>query len=133
MDDFVSDLLLFVDKLHISEAIFVGMSLGAAVALKFALAHPTRVNRIVMLEGISVEGFPPFMRRNPNTNLIERITDVDVVRQKQKSVEKNLRDRNKDFIRIFYAGGVLSHAQNKIHPSDIDFLLDEVFRQRNYE
>ena len=47
-------------------------------------------------------------------------------------MEKNIKERNKDFIRIFYAGGVLSKAQNLVNPKDVDFLLEEALLQRNY-
>jgi pimeloyl-ACP methyl ester carboxylesterase len=52
------DLRLLMDSLRIPRATVVGLSAGAAVATDFALAHPERVERLV-LAAPSVNGFVP--------------------------------------------------------------------------
>jgi len=44
------DLLALLDSLRISRASLVGLSGGARIAIDFALAHPTRVKRLVLAE-----------------------------------------------------------------------------------
>jgi len=49
MDLLVSDLLALLDKAGMSEPVVVGgLSMGAATALHFALAHPNRVRALVL-------------------------------------------------------------------------------------
>lgn len=42
------DLLALMDQLHLSRASLVGLSLGGRIAMDFALAHPERVERLVL-------------------------------------------------------------------------------------
>jgi pimeloyl-ACP methyl ester carboxylesterase len=42
------DLLALMDALQLSRATFVGLSLGGRIAIDFALAHPDRVDRLVL-------------------------------------------------------------------------------------
>lgn len=44
------DLLALLDSLHISRTSLVGLSGGARIAIDFALAHPSRVDRLVLAE-----------------------------------------------------------------------------------
>ena len=43
------DLLALLDELQIARATIVGLSMGATIALDFALTHPTRVDRLVLI------------------------------------------------------------------------------------
>jgi pimeloyl-ACP methyl ester carboxylesterase len=43
------DVLALLDELQIARATIVGLSMGATIALDFALTHPTRVDRLVLL------------------------------------------------------------------------------------
>jgi 3-oxoadipate enol-lactonase len=52
-----ADLRALLDHLKIERADLVGLSLGARVAVNFALAHPSRVDRLV-LAGPGVDGWP---------------------------------------------------------------------------
>ena len=52
-----NDLRALLDHLKIDRASLVGLSLGARVAVNFALAHPGRVHRLV-LAGPGLDGWP---------------------------------------------------------------------------
>jgi len=45
------DLAALLDHLGLHRAVLVGHSLGAAIALRFAVDHPTRVRRLVLIDG----------------------------------------------------------------------------------
>lgn len=47
LDLLVNDLIRFLDRMRIHEAVVIGHTLGAMVALKFAAAHPERVPAVV--------------------------------------------------------------------------------------
>jgi 3-oxoadipate enol-lactonase len=46
---FSDDLLAFMDKMTISDAHLIGLSMGAAIAQQFAMDHPERVGALVLL------------------------------------------------------------------------------------
>jgi pimeloyl-ACP methyl ester carboxylesterase len=48
----------FMDVLGITEAHLVGHSLGGAIALRFALDHPSRVSRLVLVDSIGLGSGP---------------------------------------------------------------------------
>ncbi len=51
-------LLSFMDGLGIAKANLVGHSLGGAIALRFALDHPLRVSRLVLVDSIGLGSGP---------------------------------------------------------------------------
>ncbi|BDI21986.1 alpha/beta fold hydrolase [Herbiconiux sp. L3-i23] len=53
VDDFVADLDRLLDERGIADADLVGFSIGAVIALAFALAEPERVRSLVLLSSIA--------------------------------------------------------------------------------
>jgi 3-oxoadipate enol-lactonase len=47
--DLVADVVAVMDRERVSRAVVVGLSLGATVALELALAHPGRIERLVLM------------------------------------------------------------------------------------
>jgi pimeloyl-ACP methyl ester carboxylesterase len=45
------DLAGLLDRLALRSAVLMGHSLGAAIALRFAVTHPTRVRKLVLIDG----------------------------------------------------------------------------------
>jgi len=43
--------LLFMDQLHIQEAVLIGSSMGAGLAIGMSLKHPDRVTKLVLIAG----------------------------------------------------------------------------------
>lgn len=56
--DHVADLVAVVDERHIDRAVLVGNSMGGGLAIDFALAHPGRVQALVLV-GSAVTGESP--------------------------------------------------------------------------
>jgi pimeloyl-ACP methyl ester carboxylesterase len=60
--DIANDMDILLDKLGIPKADVFGYSMGAGVALRLAVQHPARVNRLVLLScGFAQDGFYPEM------------------------------------------------------------------------
>lgn len=47
--------------------------------------------------------FPPYTQKNKISGEPERMTDFEKVERKSFKIEKNIKERNKDFIRIYYS------------------------------
>jgi pimeloyl-ACP methyl ester carboxylesterase len=45
------DLLDLLDHLRVTRAVLIGHSLGAGIALRFAVHHPERVDRVILIDG----------------------------------------------------------------------------------
>jgi len=53
----VADLVALMDALHVERAHIIGNSMGASLALDFALIHPERVNKLVIVAN-GANGYP---------------------------------------------------------------------------
>jgi pimeloyl-ACP methyl ester carboxylesterase len=63
---FAKDLLALLDFLHIERTVVGGISMGAGVALAFALAHPERVAGLILVRPAWLDRpFPPNLRWFP--------------------------------------------------------------------
>jgi pimeloyl-ACP methyl ester carboxylesterase len=56
LDDLVDDLAQFVNALHLTNSILVGHSLGGVIAIEYALAHPDRLQGLVLVDTAPPEG-----------------------------------------------------------------------------
>ena len=61
----------FMDALQIRQAVLVGNSMGAGVAIGMALAHPDRVSQLIL-----VDGFPAHVRERVTSPSIQRALDT---------------------------------------------------------
>mgnify|MGYP006279130943 CR=1 FL=1 len=58
ISDFSDDIKLFCDKLGLKDFTIVGWSAGGAVAMRFCIDYQSFVNKLILLEGSSVQGYP---------------------------------------------------------------------------
>lgn len=56
--DFADDLRQFVDAMNLKRFILVGWSMGGGVSQLFTAQYPTLVEKLVLLDSVSVKGFP---------------------------------------------------------------------------
>ncbi|WP_332737504.1 alpha/beta fold hydrolase [Flavihumibacter sp.] len=66
--DFAADLALFMDHLNIDAAVIVGHSMGASIALRFALDHPEKTKGLIL-----IGGFSTFIGNENMTELLEEV------------------------------------------------------------
>jgi hypothetical protein len=64
----------------------VGISLSSLVSIKCAIDNPLRVERLFLTSSISIEGFPPFKKKNIFNGKEERETDIAEIRRKSNRV-----------------------------------------------
>jgi pimeloyl-ACP methyl ester carboxylesterase len=130
--DHVADLLGLIDALEMDRVHLVGHSLGADVSLHFALRHPNRVGRMVLLE----PGIPAlaYLRRDENwigwrywSELLEEYADVEVPPDKRTDIRYLVRETTKAPIVYGPAQGM----SRKVEP--ILQLLDETTIIEDYD
>lgn len=49
INDYVQHVIAFMDELHLDKAAFIGVSLGSWVSARLTLAHPDRVERLILI------------------------------------------------------------------------------------
>jgi pimeloyl-ACP methyl ester carboxylesterase len=70
IEQFTEDLRIFLDHLRIERAIIGGISMGAAIALRFALQHPDRVLGLVLSRAAWLD-----TRRSDNLNVFSTLAE----------------------------------------------------------
>ena len=75
----------FVDKIGLDKFILVGMSLGAINSLAFAIAHPERLNALVIIDA------GPEMRRPGSSRIRDFVNEVQETVTVEAIIEKALK------------------------------------------
>jgi non-heme chloroperoxidase len=73
-EDFVADVLAFMDQKRIEKAIIVGHSMGSFIAHHFAVEHPERVEALVLIGSSPKAGNPGIVDFNAFVQTLEEIT-----------------------------------------------------------
>lgn len=60
---YAEQVLLFMDRLGIERASFVGQSMGGGTAVKFCVQHRQRVNKLLLVDGAGLPNPLPFMAK----------------------------------------------------------------------
>lgn len=71
-DDMLDFLTGFMDALHLSQAVLVGHSMGAGLAIGMALDRPERVSKLVLISGL-----PPNVKQTLTNPTIHRALDTN--------------------------------------------------------
>lgn len=127
--DFSEDLKLFVDKLNLKKFSIVGWSLGAAVAMQFTIDYGSYVNKLVLLSGMSIEGFSNLLTF-PNAML------PNIMVQSKKDIEKFFlfalgpcETTNKLHLKLMWDSFV--YEKNQPSPERYREYLNDMMTQRN--
>ena len=85
IDAYVADLALLFDKLHLGDAILVGLSMGGTIAQRFALAHGSRLRALVLV-GATPHGLGPDVSVN---NVLQAIDHLGVAAASQAVIDRS--------------------------------------------
>ena len=76
IDEYVEDLISFIESLDIHKALLVGVSMGGAIALAFALKYPNKVQGLALLgTGAKMRVAPEILEALGNSNMFEAIVN----------------------------------------------------------
>jgi pimeloyl-ACP methyl ester carboxylesterase len=71
-DEMLAFLVGFMDALQIAQAVFVGHSMGAGLAIGMALEHPDRVSRLILISGL-----PPDVMKGLTSPTLKRALETN--------------------------------------------------------
>ncbi len=130
MAEYGNDVKLFLDGLDIKTCYLSGWSLGGAVAMEFASNHPNMVEKLVLLESASVQGYH-LLKRNffgkpiPNTAALSK----EEIHKEVKAVLKAIAKKNTFMIKTILNMSLFT--VKKPEKEYMDDLVQAVFKQRN--
>jgi pimeloyl-ACP methyl ester carboxylesterase len=131
--DFSEDLKLFVDELGIKGFYLGGWSTGGGVSMQFTADYPDYVKKLILIESISVKGYPtypldakrkllsdkPFQSKEDLTK--DPISMIPLVEAYEK--------RDKEFFRNLWSAVI--YTDKKPSDSKYDEYLDDILTQVN--
>ncbi|HMA59663.1 MAG TPA: alpha/beta hydrolase [Halanaerobiales bacterium] len=133
IEDFVSDLELFVDELNLKEFSLMGWSTGGCTAMQYTANNQEKVNKLILLESISSRGNPLF-ELDEEGNIIpeKRIATMEAVANDEHNIKPTLNaieNENKAFMKSVW--NTLIYNNNKPSEERYDEYLEDMFTQRN--
>jgi pimeloyl-ACP methyl ester carboxylesterase len=73
MQDFAEDLYMFMQAKMIKKAFVVGWSLGGGVALELAANHPDAVEKLILINSTTHQGYPIFKKNDQGMPMVGEI------------------------------------------------------------
>ncbi|MBN2794543.1 MAG: alpha/beta hydrolase [Clostridia bacterium] len=128
--DFSDDLDLLFKRLGLEKFSLIGWSAGGAVVLQYAADYPEKVEKLVLLEGASIKGFPI-----PKKTLFGKIkpgqyvSSREEIAKKVKLVERAYEKKNKKFLKMILNKAL--YTVKKCPMDKIEYYIDEMMLQRN--
>ena len=96
IDEYADDVIAFMQELKISAAVFVGISMGSAIALTLALKHPKQVLGLGLLgSGSKLRVSPVILESAGNPNTFESAVDMVNENCFSSGVPQNLTELSK--------------------------------------
>lgn len=133
LKDFSEDLKLFVDELGIKGFYLGGWSTGGGVSMQFTASYPDYVKKLVLIESISVKGYPIYLLDENR----RRLSDKPI--QSKEALEKDpiniiplveaYKNKDKKFFKNFW--NKVIYTRNKPSDSKYEEYLEDMLAQVN--
>lgn len=132
MKDFSDDLAAFMKSLGLSEADFIGWSLGGGVVLQLAADHPEAVRRSVVIGSVGLKGYPLYQFDGNMQPTSTRITSKEMIEHDPVIAKPALQlyeTRDKEGIKQLFKNAIFTETM----PSKerFDAYAEATFKQRN--
>jgi len=132
LDDFVEDLHELMKELKHFKFSLLGWDLGAAVALKYAIAYPADIQKLVLANPIGLDGKTYVRDPEDLTPLPEWPEEAEQIAQDGRSTQfiNALNDRKKDFFKNYFIEEIFT----KRTPENdrLDSYIENFTCQRNF-
>ncbi len=132
------DLLEFIEEHQLGKAILIGHSMGGKVAMTFALEHPEKVDKLVIVD-ISPRKYP---ERNIHTRVISQMLSINLETTSSRTeIERFLETRiTEERIRMFILKNLYYKMPGKLAwrlnieaiSQSMDLLFDKISAESQY-
>lgn len=131
--DFSEDLKLFLDELGIKGFYLGGWSTGGGVSMQFAANYSDYVKKLVLIESVSVKGYPIYLLDENRRRLSDKPIQSKEVLEKDPinmlPLVEAYKNKDKNFFQAFWNGVIYTH--NKPPHSKYKEYLEDMLTQIN--
>jgi pimeloyl-ACP methyl ester carboxylesterase len=133
LGDFAKDIREFMDKKNIDSAALIGWSTGGGVAMELAADYPQRVEKVVLVESVSVLGYPIFKKDEKGQMIIgQHYSCKQEMAQDPVQVVPALNAiETKNYAVMKYIWDMAIYVNKKPEEQEYKEYLDATFQQRN--
>lgn len=133
MIDFADDIYQFMQAKLIKKAFVVGWSLGGGVALELAAKHPEAVEKLVLINSTTHQGYPIFKKNEQGIPMVGQVySSADELGQDLIQVVPLLHaQKNNDFNVMSFIFDKTIYTVNKPSVEDNKLWINESLKQKN--
>ena len=131
--ELATDLKEFVEKLDLEKFIVLGWSTGGGVALELATLLPNRVEKVILLDSVGVNGFTIYKKDEMGQMMFDQIitTKAEIANDPVQvlPILNAYETKNKEMLKMIWNATIYIKAQ----PNEelYDAYLDAMLKQRN--
>ncbi len=131
--DFAEDMVMFTRKLGLDKFIPLGWSTGGGVAMLLAAEQPAMVNKLILVETVSYQGYPIYRKNEKGEPIVGQYygskEEMAADPVQVAPVAAALEEGNSDFIK--YLWDELIYVVNKPDPEEYKENITATMKQRN--
>ena len=133
MKEFADDIKSFMDLKGVKKAFIAGWSLGGGVALEFAAAYPTMIEKMILINSASYKGYPVFKKDEKGQMKIGEVyqSPEELGTDPVQVIPLLMAQKNNDMNTMSYVYGLTVYTVNKPSADDMKVWMSEALKQKN--
>ncbi|TNF09382.1 MAG: alpha/beta hydrolase [Bacillota bacterium] len=133
MQDFAEDVYMFMQAKMIKKAFVVGWSLGGGVALELAANHPETVEKLVLINSTTHQGYPIFKKNEQGMPLVGEIyhSPEELALDKIQVIPLLEAQKNQNFAVMSFVFDKTIYTVGKPTPEQNELWIKESLKQKN--
>jgi len=132
IQDFSEDVAQFATCLDLNSFSMIGWSLGGAVAMQFAIDHGEKVEKLVLIESIGLQGYPVLRKDGLGQPIAgEFLTTRDELARDPNiaATARAIEEEDRAYLRRLW--DLLIYTHNRPEEKKYEEYLDDILTQRN--
>jgi pimeloyl-ACP methyl ester carboxylesterase len=133
MVDFAEDVYMFMQAKMVKKAFVVGWSLGGGVALELAANHPAAVEKLVLINSTTHQGYPIFKKNEQGMPMVGEIyhSPEELALDKVQVIPLLEAQKNHNFAVMSFVFDKTIYTVNKPTPEQNELWINESLKQKN--
>lgn len=133
LKDFADDVSDFCNKTGVTSADFVGWSTGGGIIMELVLARPELVKSLILIESVSVKGYPIFKKDEKGVPKIGEIyqSSEEMASDPMQVAPALAAFKDKNFAFTSYLWDAAIYSVKKPTKEDNEIYVNETMKQRN--
>lgn len=133
LEDLAEDIFLFTEKIGLTNFDILGWSTGGGVAMLFSARHPEKINKMILVESVGIQGYPIYAKDKDGKPIFsELLLNKDEIASDPVQVAPvlaALKRKDKEYYRNLW--NALIYTKNQPEPYKYEEYLEDNLTQRN--